>query len=147
MIFCSDSGLPAVGNMEFDSADLEQLEQSGQLVDVIVHEMGHVLGIGTLWRQKNLVTGSGTNDPRFTGPRATAEYNRIFGLNESSVPVADTGEEGTREGHWRESVLTNELMTGFINSGVNNPLSSLTVASLGDLSYEVNLAAADPFFT
>ena len=131
--------------MEFDSADLAQLEQNGRLVDVITHEMGHVLGIGTVWRQKDLITGSGSNDPRFTGRGATTEYNRIFGRNESSVPIANTGGQGTREAHWRESIFGNELMSGFLNSGVENPLSRITVASLGDIGYQVDLSAADPF--
>ena len=143
--FRSGSGLPSRGVMEFDSADVASLERNGGLEDVIVHEMGHVLGIGTIWRNKGLLTGAGTNDPRFTGAGATAEYNRIFGRNESSVPVANTGGQGTRDGHWRESVLDNELMTGFLNSGRSNPLSRITVASLGDLGYEVNLDAADPY--
>ena len=143
--FRSGSGLPSRGQMEFDSADVAALERNGGLEDVIVHEMGHVLGIGTIWRNKGLLTGAGTNDPRFTGAGATAEYNRIFGRNESSVPVANTGGQGTRDGHWRESVFDNELMTGFINSGVSNPISSVTVASLGDIGYEVDLSKADAY--
>jgi hypothetical protein len=35
-------------------------------------------------------------------------------------------------------------MTGFLNSG-GNPLSRVTVASLADLGYSVNLAAADTY--
>ena len=36
-------------------------------------------------------------------------------------------------------------MTGFLNSGVSNPLSQVTVRSLADLGYSVNVGAADPF--
>ena len=43
-------------------------------------------------------------------------------------------------------MLQNELMTGFLNSGSANPLSVLTIASLQDLGYTVNTAAADAFF-
>ena len=35
-------------------------------------------------------------------------------------------------------------MTGFINFGTN-PLSGVTVASLADLGYTVNLLGADPY--
>lgn len=35
-------------------------------------------------------------------------------------------------------------MTGFVDAGVN-PLSQVTVASMGDLGYSVNLADADPY--
>jgi hypothetical protein len=40
--------IPAKGRMTFDTADLEQMEQEGTLNDVIVHEMGHVIGSGTI---------------------------------------------------------------------------------------------------
>jgi len=36
-------------------------------------------------------------------------------------------------------------MTGFLNGGVTNPLSILTVASMGDMGYTVNYAAADSY--
>src|SRR5438874_787744 len=39
--------IPAKGRMAFDTADLQQMESDGTLNDVITHEMGHVLGIGT----------------------------------------------------------------------------------------------------
>ncbi len=60
------------------------------------------------------------------------------------VPVANTGGPGTREGHWRESVFGNELMTGFLDGGIN-PLSRVTVGALEDMGYEVNYDAADEF--
>jgi hypothetical protein len=51
---------------------------------------------------------------------------------------------GNYDGHWRESVFDNELMTGFINSGFN-PLSAITAASMEDEGYMVNYAASDPY--
>ncbi len=140
----SDSFLPATGIMNFDMADVDDLEANGLLEDVILHEMGHVLGIGTLWGLNDFVIGAGTNDPQYVGSQATAEYNDLFGLNGSSIPVANTGGSGTRDAHWRESVFDNELMTGYIDAG-DNPISRVTVASLADLGYEVNLAAADSY--
>ena len=139
------SFLPATGVMQFDAADVANLEANGQLEDVILHEMGHVLGIGTIWDGLDLLTGAGSDDPRFIGAQATAEYNSIFGFNESSVPVENTGEAGTRDAHWRESVFHNELLTGFLNFGIENPISRMTVGSLADIGYSVNLDAADPY--
>jgi len=60
------------------------------------------------------------------------------------VPVENTGGAGTRDAHWRETVFKHELMTGYINSGVN-PLSATTIGSLQDMGYVVNVGAADPF--
>ena len=141
--------IPFLGVMEFDSADLADLEADGQLLDVILHEMGHVLGIGSLWGAglKNLISGSGTADPRYTGPRATAEFNAVFGTSGANMPAEDQGVMGaTRESHWRESVMDAELLTGFSEApGVPMPLSRITVGGLEDLGYQVNYAAADSY--
>jgi hypothetical protein len=37
-----------------------------------------------------------------------------------------------------------ELMTGFVGAA-GNPLSALTAAAMGDLGYQVDLAAAEPY--
>jgi subtilisin-like proprotein convertase family protein len=139
--------LPIAGSMSFDSADLAAMERDGTLLPVILHEMGHVLGIGSLWRIKGLIRGSGTDDPRFIGEQAVQEWLKLyFAISvknpENGVPLANTGGTGTREAHWRESVFHDELMTGYIDAGVN-PMSRVTIASLADLGYEVNLSAAD----
>ncbi|MEM9648443.1 MAG: leishmanolysin-related zinc metalloendopeptidase, partial [Bacteroidota bacterium] len=60
------------------------------------------------------------------------------------IPVANTGGSGTRDGHWREQVFDNELMTGFIDSGINL-LSRMSVAAFEDMGYEVNYGAADVY--
>ena len=54
---------------------------------------------------------------------------------------------GAEDSHWRESVFGDELMTGGERGvrGTFEPLSSVTVASLADLGYAVNYAAADAF--
>jgi hypothetical protein len=131
--------------MQFDSADLAWMLSNGLLLSVIEHEMGHVLGIGTIWSDKGLLSGAGGNNPIFTGSRATAAYNQVFGTSARGVPVENTGGSGTADSHWRETVFTTELMTGWAGPGTNLPLSVVTVASLADLGYSVNMAAADPF--
>ena len=136
--------LPAKGIMSFDSADLASMQADGTLRDVITHEMGHVIGIGTIWEDKGLLAGAGTNNPRFTGKNAKRAYGKLRGSGPTAVPVENTGGAGTRDGHWRESVFKNELMSGFISES-GNPLSRVTVASLKDLGYRVKLSAAEPY--
>jgi len=51
--------------MEFDSADLSNMENDGTLEEVILHEMDNVIGIGTIWDTLGLVKGLNTNDPTF----------------------------------------------------------------------------------
>ena len=134
-------GLPAYGKMEFDLDDLDSLESSGRLLDVVIHEMAHVLGFGTIWDIMGLITDAGTSDPRYTGSAALAEYNAIFNLAETSIPLENTGGEGTADAHWRETIFGDELMTGFLDA--TNPLSRLTIASMADLGYIVDLDMAD----
>jgi hypothetical protein len=142
--FRSGSNLPFKGFMEFDSADLAQLQTDGQLTRVILHEMGHVLGFGTIWSTEGLLGGAGSTDPQFKGPNATAQYNAIFGTHGSSVPVEGGGGAGTEDSHWRESTFDNELMTGYLNGG-SNPLSRITIGAMADLGYAVSYSAADPY--
>ncbi len=137
--------LPARGVMSFDTADLARLQARSQLRDVITHEMGHVLGIGSIWRRKGLLAGAGGRNPTFGGAGAMEEYRRLRGApRRRRVPVENTGGPGSRDSHWRETVFRNELMTSVI-SGARRPLSRMTVASLGDLGYRVDLEAAEPF--
>jgi hypothetical protein len=121
------------------------LEQSGRLGDVILHELGHVLGIGTVWDLTGTIDGEGTADPFFNGNDARQSFLLAGGTSPAGygVPVENTGGAGTRDSHWRESVLGAELMTGWI-SGSSNPLSAITIASLGDLGYG-DPSRADPF--
>jgi len=127
---------PIIGAMVFDTADLADIDSLGLLEPVIVHEMGHVLGFGTIWNPLNLLAGAvsgGGTDPRFTGPKALAAFDRIGGTAYTGglkVPVEDSG--------------GNELMTGYVQLGAN-PLSIVTVASMGDEGYLVNYGAADAY--
>jgi len=136
--------IPIMGTMTFDEADLASMQADGTLNDVILHEMGHVIGIGSVWENQGLLEGKGGADPFFNGANAKTAFTGMGGTLVNGVPVENTGGEGTRDGHWRDSVFGNELMTGFI-SGAGNPLSLLTVRSLVDQGYVVNNAAADGY--
>ena len=143
---------PVVGQMRFDQADVAKLETDNQLNSVILHEMGHVIGIGVLWDEFGLLKNASSlgvsKDTYFNGANAITGFNEIgfssFAGNKVPVENSAAAGAGTINSHWRETVLVNELMTGFLNAG-NNPLSLLTVRSLVDLGYTVNPAAADPY--
>ena len=70
--------LPATGDLQFDTADLAAMEADGTLNDVITHEMGHVIGIGTIWTNKKLLKGGHTNNPTFHGANAMREYGALW---------------------------------------------------------------------
>ncbi len=142
----NQSGLPVVGFMEFDEADLPALENSGLIDNVVLHEMGHVLGVGSLWSFRGFVSGAGTPDPIFTGAGARAQFISANLLTYSGpiVPIHNEGPAGRREVHWRFPLFGNELMNPFAQSG-GMPLSRITAASLADMGYTVNLSATDPY--
>lgn len=146
-------GLPFIGQVRLDADDLADLASDGLLEAVVLHEIGHVLGIGTRWDAAGLLVDPSPTadpvaclleDPRFVGVNAQWAFGTLgTGFGGPPVPVENCYGPGTRNGHWRESVLDRELMTGFVSPTIN-PLSPLTVTSLLDLGYLVDNAAADP---
>jgi Leishmanolysin len=153
--------LPLIGCMQFDEADVEALEQDGTFPQVILHEMGHVLGYGSLWEPIQFSDGSFFNSrdlldepcagitsatPGFTGAEAVIEFG-VLGKT-GNPPVENSGGGGTRCSHWDEDFFDNELMTGFLGGTTSetvNPISALTVASLKDLGYSVDFSRAESY--
>lgn len=138
----------SIGVMKFDTADIPTLAASGHLQEVITHEMMHVLGFGAFWdsTNANLLINYGPN-VSYIGAAGIAGCKSVGGINTcaSSVPVEGVqGGPGTINSHWRETTFGNELMTGFINAG-KNPLSIMSIRSLEDLGYKVDITAADPY--
>ena len=146
------NGLPIVASLTLDTDDVGRLQAIGGLVDVILHELGHALGFGTLWAGKGFLENPSLSNPgadtHFDGLSAVTAFDAIGGntyTGGQKVPVEnEEGGLGSQDSHWRLAVFTNELMTGFVTSGAN-PLSRVTVASLGDLGYDVNEGGADTF--
>ena len=140
-----ESYLPITGVVVIDADDIAWLRESGNLEEVILHEIGHVLGIGVIWHDLDLIQNLPSSreeeaDTHFTGPLAIEAFDEAGGANYTGgakVPVASRG------AHWRESVLDDELMTPFLNSGVLNPLSAITAQSLADMGYTVNVGQAE----
>ena len=129
------------GSMIIDAADISLLSEDGQLTDVITHEIGHILGIGTLWDVNGLYVN---NSGQYTGSFGLHAYQTEFDAGASFVPVELDGGVGTANGHWDELAsvfdpegrpLTEELMTGFLGS--EPYLSQTTIQSLRDLGFEV----------
>jgi hypothetical protein len=146
-VVSAPDNLPVFGVMSLNSSTLTVLANNGLLDDVIEHEMAHLLGFGTIWDLDGVLQDTTTDDPWFSGPDAQAAFRKALpDYNDKIVPVEAGGGSGTTLSHWRESVMTNELMTGFLDPGPN-PLSAVTIESMADLGYTVNLGAADPWPT
>jgi Leishmanolysin len=148
--FRKTSFLTIVGTMAFVDNKMDGLLQANQLTDTVTHEMGHVLGIGTHWNNvPNIATGLSSDptqcgaNPEFIGSNAVREYRALGGTG--NIPIENQGGPGTCDGHWKESIFGAELMTGVLNDGVPNPLSKITLGSMQDLGYSVDLSKANAY--
>lgn len=149
------------GAMEFDTADVDWMIGAGSFDGVVVHEMAHVLGIGTLWEYNNDVNGTDYNlyvsgSGQYTGPNALREWRTEFSQPAAAfVPVELSGGDGTANGHWNEvdgglgltglldpggMDFANELMTGWASDVFF--VSRTTLGAIDDLGYTVDYSKA-----
>jgi hypothetical protein len=144
--------LPRSGTIEVNRCAIDSMlvnpTGNGNLGTVLLHEVGHVLGFGTLWEAKRLLRQRYRN-PVFVGSNAMREYQALRQalphdrpISLEPVPVENGGGWGTRWQHWREKTFGNELMSPAQCANDRLP-SRLTLASLEDLGYVVNYGAAD----
>ena len=150
------SGLPVISTITLDSDDLAVRSASTNR-QTILHEMGHALGFGTRWHAFSLLRNPSLNrfgnrvspppDTHFVGPLAVAAFDAAGGsaYTEGKVPVEHLGGAGARDGHWRESVLDHELMTPTLSRGRTQPLSAITIQSLADMGYSVDVTRAEAY--
>lgn len=152
----------ATGTMKFDSADVATMISNNTFYGVVLHEMAHVLGVGTLWTYNNNVEGTiyqlyTASSGQYTGPNALAQWQAEFNQSGATfVPVELGGGSGTADGHWNEvdngagntgftsnisgMDFRNELMTGWASSTFF--LSRVTLGTLDDLGYIVDYSKA-----
>jgi hypothetical protein len=167
-----DEFLTITGFMEFDIEDIPTMIGHGLWNTVIMHEMGHVIGmLDFVWSRKNLVRNKFMPQWSFVGQTAMEEFGKLqdpsanatiaqlagvaptTGLAAAGgsgngggvpVPIEDKFGPGTQGSHWRESVFGNEMMSGFVDQGLN-PLSRITGGALKDIGYTVDLDACDAY--
>ena len=152
-------GLPALGHISIGSGFLARRRQweplwveERLLRDLMVHEIVHVLGFGPLW------TGLGLRhdleaDPYFSGERATEAFNAAGGGNYrgNKVPLEFVLRGSCGEpSHWRAHVFRGldrafgaEIMEPALER--EHALSAITIQSLADLGYVVDVSRADPY--
>ena len=166
-ITLSDSYLPSLKTTTHDDGKTSYYH-------VFLHELGHILGIGSLWSLTNFPKTSYTEDSTtkyyYTGEKALAEYKNYFqdfSYNDFlGIPIEDDGSSGTVNVHPEEGSegsvssddryingifhpgLDTELMTGWLDSSPTNaPLSRITIAFLEDMGYNVDYSYANIYRT
>eukprot|EP00904_Undaria_pinnatifida_P013073 jgi/Undpi1/8897/HiC_scaffold_25.g11359.m1 len=142
-VWSSCKTISLLGAMTFDIDDIEGLEDAGTFEGVIQHEMGHVIGIGTLWGTGygDCTTCYDDGDASWTCPAALSAYHDIGGSDADFLETG--GGTGTSCGHLDEAIFDDELMTGYVDSVMY--LSKMTTAILDDLDYIVDASAVDSY--
>ena len=128
MVVREATHLPVLGCMGLD------LSHANLLITGL-HETGHVLGVGSLWTELGYFQNPSDGDQHFNGPLAIAAFDAAGGRSYTGPKVPVEG------GHWRGGVFGDELMTP-TGTGA---LSAITVQSLADLGYGVDITQADPY--
>ena len=156
----ADGGLPFIGSVTFDADDIATLESRSYLQRLAMRQIAQVLGFGLLWDEQPFAlleepsvgpdgAAVAGRDSHFAGPHARRAFAAIGGdaYAGAAVPVendTDRYGSGVLDLSWRESVFGTELMSTVLDAP-DAPLSTVTVASLADLGYEVDYAAAEPY--
>ncbi len=142
------SKLPMIGAVFLDIEGLRQ----DHVDDLVLHQFAHMLGFGVSWEGLDLLRNSSWHnegaDTHFTGRKATAAFIAAGGASYHTgnrVPVENDGTHGSVDHHWRKTVFGNELMASSLDEGVANPLSAITIQSLADIGYTVDLEEAERF--
>ena len=133
--------VPTEGFVDFDVNDLDSLEESDLLFSVLLHEVAHVMGLGTLWEANGVyVDDSG----EYLGASGLAAYQEEFDPLAAFVPVELDFGPGTANAHWDENWAGGSaaLMTGIFEGPTFT--SNTTIASFTDLGYLVAGVAPIP---
>ena len=121
----ADSMLPWMGRVKFNERYLAEIEADGGLEEVVLHEMGHTLGLGGYdWGQFDLLANptltwlwitvlhNPGEDTHFTGPLAAEAFDAAGGTNYTDgdkVPVENCRGRGSGDAHWRELYWSDEV--------------------------------------
>ncbi len=132
--------LPVLGCIGFN-------QKWGVSLELAHHEMGHALGfIASIWKEFGYFRDPPNGDRHFNGPLATAAFDDAGGWDYTGQKVPlETAERGAGS-HWRLPVLFGDIMSSGASSGpAGAVLSAITVQSLADLGYDVDVSQADAY--
>jgi hypothetical protein len=111
------------------------------LDDILAHEIGHALGLGTLWEDNGAyVIGSGM----YTGEHGLRAYRKEFDALATFIPVELAGSSGTIDQHWNQLMRSSSQEGNPGNPFSLSPLTGITDNQGRDLASELITGALDP---
>ena len=125
-----------------------KLEDPRRWVNIIVHEIFHILGVGTSdkWEDSTIIIGRENYLDRGLFPKSALKYDELInkGLISGNpghpIPLSDACDSYPDGGaHLDEVIFDNEVMTPIADKV--NVISSLSIAMLEDLGFEVDYDA------
>jgi hypothetical protein len=93
---------------------------------VLIHELGHALGIGVYWDPFFASTGAVVVNSNFIDGTTTylntqQIYNQFTGLSRTKIPVESSGGDGTRDAHWENNFRSStQSADGLVYYGIVN---------------------------
>jgi sugar lactone lactonase YvrE len=140
-----ETGIPTGETSPYESADW---------VDILMHELGHGIGIGTFWQAELQQYGAVPPVDFFLDDiyaNAQQGYNTITNNTYIKMPLEDSGGSTTAAAHWEADFrpgtavgangvsypgIINELMVGYYTKGMGMKLTKLSIGALKDFGYE-----------
>ena len=89
----SDSGIPISGTMSFDAYDVANFSDSSWAA-VVKHEIGHVIGLGSIWSMSGYGVNVVSSSNVYTGEKARSVWSDDWGCN-GTPPIETDGGAGT----------------------------------------------------
>lgn len=96
------------------------MQSENKKLMVLLHEIGHLLGIGTKWKTKDKLY-------KKDYPYTIREYNSKFNKNVDFIHI--------KNGHWDEIELQDDIMSS--NGGENINISNINLMNLKDIGWNI----------
>ncbi|KAA8497896.1 hypothetical protein FVE85_5481 [Porphyridium purpureum] len=161
---CHYDVLPSLAECVFDAADFfsncDFPAWKDFWVEVVLHEMLHVLGVGSFWTDRfptrtgynTRVDCVATSSASYKYPGAKREWNLLGGSGAPPVEYNHWNGDGSNCKHWDESKMNVELMTSEASTVLTpstvstvERLSKVTLGAMEDLNYVVDWSQAEAY--